>query len=67
MFVKPQHEVVRDAHDFYRPLPPEGKEVPDSRYWRRLLRVGDVVLGTPPQPAKTEKHKEKNAEADAQA
>jgi hypothetical protein len=53
MFVKPADRkiedmqlVVRDPdlHDF---LPPEGREVPDSLYWYRRLRDGDVVLSHP--------------------
>jgi hypothetical protein len=32
------------AHE--RWLPAEGREVPDTEYWRRLLRDGDVVIVT---------------------
>lgn len=49
MFVKPaprevegQPLVVRDP-DMLDLLPPEGREVPDSDYWQRRLRDGDVV------------------------
>jgi len=29
-------------------LPAEGREVPDSAYWRRRERDGDVTVGQPP-------------------
>ena len=32
-------------------LPAEGREVPDTFYWHRLLATGDVVSATPPEPA----------------
>lgn len=43
-----------DKQDF---LPEAGRDVPDSTYWRRRLRVGDVTLtatevtATPPAPS----------------
>lgn len=33
------------AHE--RWLPATGREVPDTEYWRRLLRDGDVVIVPP--------------------
>jgi hypothetical protein len=54
MYVIPQHAIVRDPYDFSI-LPPEGKEVPDNRYWRRRLRQGDIKLGQPPKPPKNKK------------
>jgi len=35
--------LVRDPAQPRAPLPPEGREVPDTAYWRRRLRRGDVV------------------------
>lgn len=45
MRVKPRESslIVRDP-DTRRTLPPEGAEVPDTTFWRRRLRDGDVVL-----------------------
>lgn len=42
--------VIRDA-DLKDLLPAEGREVPDSPYWQRRLRDGDVVSATPPSVA----------------
>jgi len=36
-----------------QPLPPEGKEVQDSTYWRRRLVEGDVTEGAPKKTAKS--------------
>ena len=38
---------IRDA-DLKDLLPDEGRDVPDSDYWQRRLRDGDVVKATPP-------------------
>lgn len=47
MRVKPAHPsaIVRDPHT-KRPLPAEGDDVPDTSFWHRRLRDGDVVLVT---------------------
>lgn len=37
------------------PLPPEGAQVPRTRYWLRRLRDGDVTEG---RPAKKNRSKE---------
>ena len=37
---------VRDPVSL-RNIPPEGKEVPESTFWLRRLRCGDVVLCAP--------------------
>lgn len=48
MFVKPAPGVkVRDPISRVH-LPESGKEVPDSSYWVRCLRRGDVVVVSPP-------------------
>lgn len=45
---------LRDPHLADR-LPPEGRMVPDTLFWRRRLRDGDVFLGQPPaEPAAQE-------------
>jgi len=57
MFVRPAHPDLLVANPEARPpmprhLPPEGAEVPDTEYWRRRLRDGDVVEAAPePEPA----------------
>lgn len=52
MNVKPARagETIRDPHT-KRALPAEGGRVPDSSFWLRRLRDGDVVVLTePPMP-----------------
>lgn len=42
--------VIRDPHT-KRPLPAEGREVPDTAFWRRRLLAGEVVrIGPAAQP-----------------
>lgn len=51
MYVTPRaglRVVDPDLRDF---LPEEGREVPESEYWRRRERDGDVTVG--PAPAIT--------------
>lgn len=47
MMVRPAQPgaIVRDPKTKIR-LPPEGRRVPDSSFWRRRLLDGDVVLVT---------------------
>lgn len=33
-------------------LPPEGRDVPDSAWWRRRLADGDIILKTAPAKQK---------------
>jgi hypothetical protein len=48
VFVKPAPGLlVRDDVSKVR-LPAEGREVPETSYWVRRLRCGDVVLASPP-------------------
>ncbi|HET6606743.1 MAG TPA: DUF2635 domain-containing protein [Rhodopila sp.] len=48
MYVIPKKGfTVRDPQT-KRALPAEGKEVPNTFYWVRRLRDGDVTIGTPP-------------------
>lgn len=52
MNVKPatQGAVIRDPQT-KRPLPAEGGQVPETSFWMRRLRAGDVVLvGELPPP-----------------
>lgn len=51
MIVKPANPgaVIRDPRT-KRQLPAAGGRVPDSSYWRRRLRSGDVVPVTDEQP-----------------
>lgn len=56
MRVKPVNPaaVIRDPHT-KRQLPAEGGEVPDSVFWNRRLRDGDVVrIGDPAPPTGNE-------------
>lgn len=51
MFVKPKAGlVIRDPISKVA-LPPEGDEVPDTTYWHRRLRSGDVVSAIAPSAA----------------
>ncbi|SDH88690.1 DUF2635 domain-containing protein [Roseospirillum parvum] len=52
-----------DARGGSRHLPAEGATVPDTPYWRRRLRGGDVSLGRPPKLAKSAKPAPKTDEA----
>lgn len=36
-----------------QPLPPEGKEVADTTYWRRRLAEGDVTEGSAQKKSKS--------------
>lgn len=49
--------VVRDPRT-KAPLPPEGMLKdwigPEGRYWRRRIKVGDVIIGEPPRSKKAE-------------
>lgn len=61
MHVKPKTPelVIRDPRSRTK-LPPEGALVPDTSYWFRRLRDGDVVKVTPAKatPAKAKKKTE---------
>lgn len=51
MYVQPAKGLsIRDA-DLLDLLPKDGREVPETDYWHRRLRDGDVVLAKPPAPA----------------
>lgn len=54
MKVKPvnPNAVIRDPQTL-RQLPAEGAEVPDTTFWYRRLREGDVVLLEPPRSQPT--------------
>lgn len=43
MYVKPAPGLVIRDPDLRDFLPQEGREVPDTDYWNRRLRDGDVV------------------------
>lgn len=51
MFVIPAPGVMVRDPDTKRHLPAEGAEVPETGYWLRRVRDGDVILV---QPAKSE-------------
>lgn len=51
MYVKPNAGLsVRDP-DLHDLLPATGRNVPDSDYWQRRLRDGDVIEGADPELA----------------
>jgi Protein of unknown function (DUF2635) len=45
-FVKPAAGLVIPDPDRHDVLPPEGRDVPETDFWLRRLRDGDVVLTT---------------------
>lgn len=54
---------IRDP-DLKDLLPEEGREVPDSGYWQRRLRDGDVVIEAPKQkPAAMPKTTDRSEQA----
>lgn len=60
IFIKPREGLlVPDPGNGFRPLPPEGAQVEESRYWKRRLADGDVAparaTATPKAPAKAQK------------
>lgn len=61
MFVKPAPGLVIRDPDLRDLLPDAGREVPDSGYWQRRLRDGDVIAAAPPadtEPAAAPVHNE---------
>lgn len=40
-----------------KPLAAEGEEKPDTTYWRRRIKDGDVAIARAPKPAKEGKDK----------
>lgn len=60
LFVKPYGEaLVRFPNNRARILKSEGEYVPNSTYWRRRIKGGDVVKDVP--PLKTEIKEEKKS------
>jgi len=54
--VKPKPGLlVRDPKTL-RPLPPEGREVPETPLWQRRLANGDVVRVEEDTPPEVEQH-----------
>jgi hypothetical protein len=55
MKVKPATpgSIIRDPHT-KRPVPDEGDDVPETSFWIRRLRDGDVVIVEPPALAPLE-------------
>ncbi|QPC44004.1 DUF2635 domain-containing protein [Kaustia mangrovi] len=53
MYVKPANSEikVRDPRTMDH-IPEVGRNVPETPYWRRRLRDGDVVTARPPKPTK---------------
>ena len=56
MYIKPRQVLTQDGlmlADVYDPerkdrLPPEGRDVPDTPYWRRRVSEGGVEFAEPP-------------------
>lgn len=55
MYVKPNPALTIRDPDLRDYLPEEGREVPDTHYWRRRLRDGDVVSVSAPKASKVSK------------
>lgn len=55
IFLKPANGlIVPDPDNGLKPLPPEGAEVTENRYWKRRIAEGDAVLAKPAKtPSKT--------------
>ena len=47
-YVKPANDYVIPDPDRGDALPAEGRDVPETDFWLRRLRDGDVVVATPP-------------------
>ena len=55
LFVRPAPGArVRDP-ETKAPIPETGVDVPNTGYWQRRIRMGDVVVVTPPAPTKKSK------------
>lgn len=48
MHIKPAPGLTIRDPDLRDHLPPEGRDVPESDYWHRRLRDGDVLRADPP-------------------
>ena len=53
MYVIPKPGYQIPDPDLRDRLPPEGREVPESSYWHRCVRDGDVTIGVAPQAPAT--------------
>lgn len=47
MFVKPSEGLVIPDPDRHDALPAEGRDVPETDFWLRRLRDGDVITAEP--------------------
>jgi hypothetical protein len=61
MYVKPKEGFAIVDPDLRDKLPAEGREVPESNYWHRMVKYGDVTLSSPPIPSKAVPKPEKNS------
>lgn len=52
MFVKPKEGVLLRDPATQQPLPAEGANVPDTSFWHRRVRDGDVTIAEPPAEEK---------------
>lgn len=50
MFVKPAPGLTIRDPDLFDFLPAAGRDVPETDYWNRRLRDGDVVAAEAPTP-----------------
>lgn len=55
MFVKPAEGLTIRDPDLHDLLPAEGREVPNTDYWQRRLRDGDVTEAAKPSPKQAAK------------
>jgi hypothetical protein len=54
MYVKPAPGFSIPDPDLKDWLPTEGRDVPETDFWHRRLRDGDVVSATPPATTESE-------------
>jgi hypothetical protein len=57
MYVIPKSGIVIRDPDLKTHLPSEGREVPDTLFWQRLIMDGDVTLGKAPTSKSTTSEK----------
>lgn len=48
MYVIPKSGIVIRDPDLKTLVPAEGREVPDTQFWQRRIRDGDVTVGKAP-------------------
>ena len=52
MYLKPANGMLVKTEDAARYVEMSGEDLPDTSYYRRRVRDGDLVKAHPPKPAK---------------